>query len=125
MDTLADFYPAAKMWVSGILPRLDDDNDRAKEINELVKTHCQKLPDEAVQYIDFSIDFINKDRSIKKKLFRFSEGHEEDAVHLGNNTLKPAVNLFLLEPKLIIKQYILVQNFTKSFFTYFDKKFIF
>ena len=37
VDTLREFYPAAKLWVSAILPRLDDDQPRARQINNLVR----------------------------------------------------------------------------------------
>ena len=41
MDILADYYPAAKLWVSAILPRLDKDHIRGTEINQKVKEHCE------------------------------------------------------------------------------------
>ena len=102
MDTLAEFYPAAKLWVSGILPRLDKDHTRGRDINQEVRRQCESFQDpDTVQFIDFSIDFVDNS-NIKRKLYRYSEGHEDDRVHLGAEGNKMLASLFqvLLEHSL-------------------------
>ena len=77
VETLREFYPAAKLWVSAILPRLDDDQPRARQINDLVRKKSTEYMRDEVQYINFSPDFV-KDGEILIKLYRYDEGHEDD-----------------------------------------------
>ena len=77
VETLREFYPAAKLWVSAILPRLDDDQPRARQINDLVRKKSMEYMRDEVQYINFSPDFV-KDGEILVKLYRYDEGHEDD-----------------------------------------------
>merc|ERR1712227_613643 len=50
VETLREFYPAAKLWVSAILPRLDDDQPRARQINDLVRKKSTEYMRDEVQY---------------------------------------------------------------------------
>lgn len=84
MELLNSIYPQAEIWFSGILPRLDDDHKRGLGINEKVKAMCQGT-DSKYKFIDLSDSFIKDGRYIDKTLFRYSEGHRDDCVHLGDN----------------------------------------
>ena len=77
VETPREFYPAAKLWVSAILPRLDDDQPRARQINDLVRKKSTEYMRDEVQYINFSPDFV-EDGEILVKLYRYDEGHEDD-----------------------------------------------
>jgi len=100
IDTLAEFYPGAKLWYSAILPRLDKDHDRAKEINQAVHKYCKTFEPLILQFVDFSIDFYQNAKrngaldDVKKELYRYSEGHTDDTVHLGVEGNKVLKELF-------------------------------
>ena len=96
----ASFYPGSKIWYSAILPRLDKDHNRTKEINQAVHKYCKTFETTILQFVDFSIDFYQNAKKngalsdVKKALYRYSEGHTDDTVHLGVEGNKVLKDLF-------------------------------
>ena len=89
VETLCKFYTHAKIVVSAILPRNDENNLRAMDINNLIEQWCIK--EKQVHFVDFCPEFAVRGRHPEKfsHLYRYerTKNHPDpamvDAIHLS------------------------------------------
>lgn len=92
--TLRTIYQNAEFMFSSILPRFDEDDERATQINKFVSVECK----------EHSVDFMNMSNQFPKSdefLFRYSETKDvdeisTDVVHLSNQGIAKLQKLLKL-----------------------------
>ncbi|CBY40817.1 unnamed protein product, partial [Oikopleura dioica] len=92
---LRKLYPAALIFVSSILPRLDEENSRAVECNKIVAVYVntELQNDDDIRVLDFSPDFyIENNGKIKECFYRNSE-QQNKPTEDGKESYKDTVHL--------------------------------
>ena len=110
VETLCKFYTHAKIVVSAILPRNDENNLRAMDINNLIEQWCIK--EKQVHFVDFCPEFAVRGRHPEKfsHLYRYerTKNHPDpamvDAIHLSEK----GVDKFQVKFSRTIKMQILL-----------------
>ena len=95
---MGSLYPQALIIFMSILPRLDYDNVRVTNVNQMVRTHINKMS-ERFDFLDYSSDFLKTVFPGPRKvpIIEYYRNFENDAVHLsdsGTQVQQDAFNRF-------------------------------